>query len=165
MDLSVQVIRQIKPSFPLLCRPLQVAILCMVRPGDADMTGISLACGLSDFTSILCFSLIYIFLGCCTHHAFPCFATHSTAFLCALQLSCVLCSFLACFTAFSHASQLSCVLRSFLMRFVTFLHLLALRPTFPAPHMTFPCSLLVVVPLFLLFQLNTLVPGLFSTFP
>ena len=63
-------------------------------------------------------------------------------------------------------SALSCTFllsHHFAAPFTTFLYLPALWPAFPVPCVTFPCSLSVVVPQSLVFQLCTLVPGPLST--
>ena len=74
-----------------------------------DMLCISLACGTSDSTSILCFLLIYAFLA---FLHFPALSLHFPALSCAL------------IAAFSHASPCSCTLASLSCTLATLSHVL-----------------------------------------
>ena len=88
-----------------------------VLPKHTDTPCISLACGTSDSTSILRFSLIYAYLRFC-------------AFLCSVTP-------LSCTSPLSHASPLSSPLSHALATpFAAFPHVLALRPA--SLHLTQP---------------------------
>ena len=107
--------------------------------GGDDTPCISLACGISDSTSILCFSLIYTYLRFCASASLSCTSPLSRA------------------SPLSHASPLSC---AFATPFAAFLHLPALQPTSPRLAQPSPVSLCILYhfPLRFSFALSFLDP-------
>ena len=121
---------------------------------SVDKPCISLACGILDITSILHYLLIYMFLG--FHTSLP--SSLLSCASCALALlSCALPHILPLSHALPHTLPLSCALCCIPAPSGTSAHS-------PMPHMTFPCSPSVVVPLSFMFHLCTLVPRPLSTF-